>query len=370
MSHVTEGSLRAFLDGETSAPGGVDAHLAECPACRLRLATVARDRDWMASVLGPVPVAPVDPAQTWRRLASTWFPAQWQGRRTDRRLRWTAGVLAGLALGTLGFEPVRADLALVLRPTHTQVITVSPTAIAQLEAALEREAPSINIQGVAQISTTGTQAREVSITQAQALLPFPLRLPVSAPGPASAVTVRASGTVTFRQLNVPAINGMLASLGDPAPLPASLADAVVTVDIPASATLTYGLAGSGSVRLIEAELPEVSVLPETADVAAVRQTILDLPLLPADLRAQLAAIPDWQSTLPLPQIAGESTAETVNGHPGLFLRNTGVSQSTGGRTPTASAALVWLDGDVVYAVQGPITLTQAMDLATSLSEGA
>src|SRR6266850_373938 len=39
MSHVDDGTLHAYLDGELSSAEtqGVDAHLAQCPACRGRL---------------------------------------------------------------------------------------------------------------------------------------------------------------------------------------------------------------------------------------------------------------------------------------------------------------------------------------------
>src|SRR5947207_1469653 len=39
MSHVDDGTLHAYLDGELSAAEAqrVDAHLAQCPACRERL---------------------------------------------------------------------------------------------------------------------------------------------------------------------------------------------------------------------------------------------------------------------------------------------------------------------------------------------
>src|SRR2546426_3469590 len=39
MSHVDDGTLHAYLDGELSPAEvqGVDAHLAQCPACRGRL---------------------------------------------------------------------------------------------------------------------------------------------------------------------------------------------------------------------------------------------------------------------------------------------------------------------------------------------
>src|SRR5574341_802263 len=57
MTHLDEGQLNAYLDGEgTEADGGgrsgVEAHLAECAACRARLEEERRVRDRARAILG------------------------------------------------------------------------------------------------------------------------------------------------------------------------------------------------------------------------------------------------------------------------------------------------------------------------------
>ena len=59
MSHVDDGVLHAYLDGELSPTEaqGVEAHVAQCPACRQRLeeerALIARATELLARAAPP-----------------------------------------------------------------------------------------------------------------------------------------------------------------------------------------------------------------------------------------------------------------------------------------------------------------------------
>ena len=94
MSHVDEGTLHAYLDGEL--PGAemsrFTAHLAECVDCRARLeeerALVQRARDLLALV------AP--PSSRARKRAHPW-------RRLRLPLAWAATVALAFAIGFVAF---------------------------------------------------------------------------------------------------------------------------------------------------------------------------------------------------------------------------------------------------------------------------
>jgi hypothetical protein len=99
MSHVDDGTLHAYLDGElTPAEAqGVDAHVAQCPVCRNRLdeerALIARADELLGLAAPPEralpPFRPGDlqpPARLW-----------WQVRFP---LAWAATVLVALGVGT------------------------------------------------------------------------------------------------------------------------------------------------------------------------------------------------------------------------------------------------------------------------------
>src|SRR2546425_1974226 len=64
MSHVDDGQLHAYLDGELPQAEAwrLEAHLGECPACRGRLeeqrALIARASELLALAAPPAPAAP------------------------------------------------------------------------------------------------------------------------------------------------------------------------------------------------------------------------------------------------------------------------------------------------------------------------
>jgi len=99
MSHVDDGTLHAYLDGEL-APAetqGVDAHIAQCPACRGRLeeerALITRAGELLALAAPPDRELPPFRAGDVRPLKRLW----WQVRLP---LAWAATVVLALGIGS------------------------------------------------------------------------------------------------------------------------------------------------------------------------------------------------------------------------------------------------------------------------------
>jgi anti-sigma factor RsiW len=108
MSHVDDGTLHAYLDGELSPAEaqGVDAHLAQCPACRGRLeeerALITRAGELLALAAPPDRELPPFRAGDVKPPTRLW----WQVRLP---LAWAATVALALGIGTYlgsGVEPV------------------------------------------------------------------------------------------------------------------------------------------------------------------------------------------------------------------------------------------------------------------------
>ena len=99
MSHVDDGTLHAYLDGELSPAEarGIDAHLAQCPACRGRFdeerALITRAGELLALAAPPDRELPPFRAGDVRPLKRLW----WQVRLP---LAWAATVLLALGIGT------------------------------------------------------------------------------------------------------------------------------------------------------------------------------------------------------------------------------------------------------------------------------
>src|SRR5437667_4445879 len=99
MSHVDDGTLHAYLDGELSPAEvqGVEAHLAQCPACRGRLdeerALITRAGELLALAAPPDRELPPFRAGHVKPPARAW----WQVRQP---LAWAATVVVALGIGT------------------------------------------------------------------------------------------------------------------------------------------------------------------------------------------------------------------------------------------------------------------------------
>src|SRR5437773_10643961 len=140
MSHVDEGTLHAYLDGALppGERGQVDAHLAECPACRERLAEaralIARADALLALALPAERSAP--PLHELRRR-SMWRRVRWP-------IAWAATVTLAIGLGWMwrGREAREALVARAERGTLPQTVAVGPLREETRRPAAQERAPA------------------------------------------------------------------------------------------------------------------------------------------------------------------------------------------------------------------------------------
>jgi hypothetical protein len=146
-----------------------------------------------------------------------------------------------------------------------------------------------------------------------------------------------AATLTFH-LNVKAVNRLLSRLGSSTILPDEAEGKAIRLHIPDSLVTEGSLAGK-PVRLLQFGKPELTV-EDGIDAAAVREAVLGLPVLPDSLRTKLAAIDDWQSTLPVPARDGVTTSLRLGGHEAVMTLN--------GR----NRHILWLDGNRMGLLSG------------------
>ena len=125
MSHVDDGTLHAYLDGELSPAEvqGVEAHVAQCPACRGRLdeerALITRAGELLALAAPPDRELPPFRAGDVKPLTRLW----WKVRLP---LAWAATVAIALGIGTYlgrGVEQVpQAQTASDTRPAELKAL--------------------------------------------------------------------------------------------------------------------------------------------------------------------------------------------------------------------------------------------------------
>ena len=103
------------------------------------------------------------------------------------------------------------------------------------------------------------------------------------------------------------------------------------------------------------------------DAAQLRDVLLNLPFLPQNVRDQLAAVQDWQSTLIIPNVDGTAHDITIDGVTAVVISPKSAARDARGKLGPLpeSTTVIWNDNGVVRAVGGPIDEETAIALAKS-----
>lgn len=316
----SSGTLRAHLAEPDHL---VDAHLDACATCRGLATSVAASAGIVAGALRhldgeaecTVDVDAALRALERRGVAASGERLPVRNRRWTRPLATAAAVVAAVALIVLspaGRDAV-AQLLDAFRVEQIQVVTLD----------LEDPFAALEDLAFASVDTTGlgepTQAGEV------------VRMP--------------AGVLTI-------------TLGDSeqVDVPAQLEGAVLRVLVPEATIEVHG--DPSAPELVIGRAGALHIQAEGAPLEDIRAFLLSRPELPASLRSQLAAIPDWRHTLPIPVVEGTSWREVeIAGRPGLaFGDDTGLG-----------AVVLRLDGDgSIVAVAGPRPVSELLELAEGL----
>lgn len=144
------------------------------------------------------------------------------------------------------------------------------------------------------------------------------------------------------------------------PMPAKLDGSTLVLSGGPAIIVTYGTetqTASGTMLFVGvAKAPIVS--SDGASVADIQAYLLAQPSVSPALAAQLRAIGDPASTLPIPVPLGQANATTVSVHGtnGLFI-----GDSTG-----LGSGVIWQQSGLVYIVGGTLTQAQVIAIANSL----
>ncbi len=287
-----------------------------------------------------------------------------------RRLRASAPAVAA---GIVGLTLVAIATAAPLRssafgePTVLRVQKFAPIAV---EApgpmpdwtAMKWQSPHFDetLLGQPGPRTEPTWEKLDSLSQAEAALHRHVRVPRTVPealDDAPSITLFGASSSSY-MLDLPKINRVLADAGvDDVQLPTSLHGARLSFDVPAGVTLHWGDRRSG-MSLIQVRQPTLTV-PAEVDVSALRDLALSDPRIGGanpDGVAQLRAIQDWQTTLPIPVRGDSSSTVSIDGAEGLLVSD----------ARTGTHTLLWQRGPVLYGLSGRVDADILVSVASSL----
>jgi len=380
-SHPTDGTLRRLLDEPFAVAVDHERHARDCGRCRRRLATLRHDADTVTGALPettgtgftPAPVAlqrlrfeqvrrpePAPEPATAHRPAR---PVGFGWRRPSLARPLAAGALAVVVVGG-ATAAATTNVFQVFKPQK-----VTPIVLQEGDGAGVAELSSFGHATGSRTTLLTPESSAAAVTRAAGLeAPSIRELPASVQGGPAYWKVGpewAKFTVSVAKVeHAAAAHGKVAS-----PAPAGVDGATVQVSTGAGVLELWGSvdlgSAGGSGSSTKSDVPELAVLsvkgPSVtstgASLASIESYLLAQPEVPAGLAAQIRALGQPGSAVPLPVPHGDNQAAvTIDGHR--------VVEEPVGHGATVA---VWSSGGRLWAVTGRISTSQLLDVVRQLA---
>ncbi len=371
MACITDGTLRAQLDGELSEAEQLEVkrHCELCAECRTRAEAIARSAERVRGVLSSL--SPVE--QEVHSDARTAF-LRFQTRRAAferqrpslvaslfaKRLvpAWVSLAVMCLIALVLAFAPARSWAQRILGLLRVQKITVVPIDFGVLDDPSSRARVAKTISQLISddvVFTVKPSEPELvdSPEEAERIVGFKVRL---LPKAGLAPELKVLGEQAFHlTVDRDRLQTVLDEAGrSDLQLPFALDGATITARIPKLALVQYGhcsrrnpeaAAQTDCIRFIQAPSPMVSVPPEL-NMAELAEVVLQLGGMKPEAAQQFSRSVDWTTTLVLGIPQGTSArAVEVDGVQGTLIED----PRWGDRRPSVHK-LIWVKNGTIYAL--------------------
>jgi hypothetical protein len=385
--HLTDGELRAALDGELETARL--EHLAVCPECQRRHQQLKIESENIKARLGFLASGEVAVSSTqvaWNRFKRQTL----QKKEIPMFKRWfsipiirfgtaTLMILA-LVLAFPGTRALAGELLNLFRVQQVQVVPVDFTGLEQLtgDGVLGNQFTELIADSVDMQKEPGEPVQAASAEEASQLAGFTVRLPAGMTPSEINVTDGAAFRMTLDRARAQALLNE-AGRSDLV-LPDSVDGAKISVNIPASVSVAFGtcprpgsdVPGNTEQSATEARYPDCVILaqipspqvnaPADLDIESLARIALEFTGMSPEEAAELTNTVDWTSTLlvPIPRNAALHQQVSVDGVTGTLIQRSPDSESP-------QFALLWVKNGIVYAISGlGSDSRQAIEIANSL----
>jgi len=270
-----------------------------------------------------------------------------------RPAKWLAAAAAVVIVATtLTMTGVADSILQIFEAKQVAAVTITPTVIKTLG--------QLSQFGKLTWSSQAEPHQVASLAAATAETGLPaigVRVPASITAPAiyGAMT-RTQATFVF---DASLARASAAAIGRTAPpMPAKLDGSTLVFSGGPAIVISYGAEKSTNGALFVGVAKAPTVSSDGATVAELQAYLLSQPGVSPALAAQIRAIGDPASTLPVPIPVGQAQAKNVGVHgtTGLF-----VGDSTG-----LGSGVIWVQNGLVYVVGGTLTEAEVLAIANSL----
>jgi hypothetical protein len=363
VAHLNDGTLRRMLDDPDAITAPDREHFSTCAECKARQEALGADAQAAAALL-TVPAAGFDASAAYKHITAA--PASPRfGFRLPIIKPSTRPVLAGLALAVLVAVVATASVN-VEQIFAPKTVTPVPVTLAELQTL-----PDLSAYGDITWSQQPTPQIGLSKADAEKVAGFSAPKVGSLPtGVSSTVTYAAMSQSTgVFKFSAAKAEAAAAAKGMTIPkMPAGMDGSSLTLTMGPALLVVYGDLPKGDTsqsaqfalpQLIVAESNAPSVSSTGVTVKQLEDYLLAQPGISPQLAADIRAIGDPTTTLPIPvpvQFATSSKV-TVQGVQGVALGdNTGVG-----------AAVIWIKSGHVFFVGGSLKQSDALTVANGLT---
>jgi hypothetical protein len=402
MHHLDDGALRRLYDEPAAIPAAARRHYATCVRCQGRFDTIAADARAAATLLAVSDVH-ADRAAAFtqirqriaaesgvhsRRWHQRWYERMGAMIRLNgRRLARPAGgvIVAAALVGALALTPAGSlaqSFIDIFAPQQFAAVPVTPGEMQSL--------PNLRDYGTMTQSTQPAARQVASAAAAAAASGLVVHTPASLPAaiPTNVTyTVLSQGTTSFTFSAARAQAAAAATGKTLPPMPAGLDGSTLQVTIGPAVVATYGgnmgisggdtrlrgrhaglkgvVTGRAAVQregdipsLVVAEAAQPRITSTGATAREIEDYLLAQPGVSPQLAAEIRAIGDPTSVLPVPIPVTRATAQTVQVQ--------GVSGLAVGDNTGIGSGVIWEKDGVVYGVAGALPESQILAIANSL----
>jgi len=391
-SHLTDGELRAALDGELDS--GKRQHLESCTQCQSRQnlleAQIRSTAERLHFLSSPTAVSGLSTSAAWKKFNNVKLAqketSMFRKLFTSPLIKYGASLAIVLAL-VLAFPATRAlagELLSLFRVQRVAVVQVDFTGMQQLNGVVGRDISQLISDSITMQKEPSDPVTVATTDEASRLAGFNVRAPKGLDPSRISVMSSTSFTFTINRIKAQAV---LDEAGrTDLVLPEAVDGADVSVTIPSNVSLAFGTcpepsSDSEAEREMEREMegggspgrmyagciifsqipsPEVSA-PASLDIAQLARIGLEFTGMTAEEAAQFTDTVDWASTLvvPIPRNAASYQQLSIDGVIGTLIER-----------PSDDApqfALLWVKDGILYAIGGLGDNAQkALEIANSL----
>jgi hypothetical protein len=363
VAHLNDGTLRRMLDDPDAITAPDREHFSTCAECQARQEALGADARQAAALLA-VPAASFDAGAAYKQITAQ--PARPRfGFRLPLLKRSTRPIVAALALAVMVAVVATASVN-VSQIFAPQTVTPVPVTLAELQTL-----PDLSAYG--DITWTNQPTPQIGITKLKAEEVAGFSVPnVDAgtlpAGISSTVTYAAMGQTTgVFKFSAAKAQAAAAAKGKTIPaMPAGMDGSTLDLTMGPALLVVYGdlPKNDGSQtsqfalpQLIVAESKAPSVTSTGVSVKELEDYLLAQPGISPQLAADIRAIGNPTTTLPIPVPIQFATSSKVTVHD---VQGVALGDNTG-----VGAAVIWIKGNVFF-VGGSLKQSDAIAVANGL----